>query len=34
VQRLQVELSAVFVATNFMVGRCTGSAITALKSPA
>jgi hypothetical protein len=26
VQRLQVEL-AVFVATNFMVGRCTASAI-------
>jgi hypothetical protein len=28
VQRLQVELTAVFVATNFIIGRCTASAIT------
>src|SRR5262249_55979286 len=27
VQRLQVELPAVFVATNFIVGRCTASVI-------
>jgi hypothetical protein len=31
---LQVELSAVFVATNFIVRRCTASAIASARTPA